>query len=389
MARGVVSGYAGSRTCARLFHIGRPLQDYPNEDRFWISLGCEELVAARYAGIGREAARLRPGSGRAEGLVGNTCAFIDNAKEESSTPSSRMRIERPGEGKLLVGRLPSRAISRELRKEIPRSKPSDATCRFIDAIGNGVGSGVGGSVLGGSPAAGPGSAIPLAFYPKSEQPSRLSGPRTRAPGPSPAAHYIYDAVPLASSHAEALRLREDREGCEYTWVCSSHPARLVRADGIDRARGGPGGAGGRELLLISKEQLLRVDRGGARPLARLLRELTRARLTGSAVLYLTPTTITDDVLARWRNARRCALVICAAACQRGRSACGVRQRRIRHAARPDHGRVPASHSYTFIVGFQGETEETSRRSRPVQDTASITSACSPIRTRKGPAPSAG
>ena len=135
-------------------------------------------------------------------------------------------------------------------------------------------------------------------------------------------------------------------------------------DSIVREAHGLAERGVRELLLISQDtSFYGIDRGERGALARLLRELNKVEgLSWIRLLYLYPTTITDDVLD--------AMAECEKVCryvdlplQHASAAMLKRMRRPGNRATYDkllariRGRVPGvTLRTTFIVGFPGETE---------------------------------
>ena len=135
-------------------------------------------------------------------------------------------------------------------------------------------------------------------------------------------------------------------------------------DSIVREAHGLAARGVRELLLISQDtSFYGIDRGERGSLARLLRELNKVEgLEWIRLLYLYPTTITDDVLE--------AMAECEKVCryvdlplQHASAAMLKRMRRPGNRAAYDkllsriRGRVPGvTLRTTFIVGFPGETE---------------------------------
>ena len=135
-------------------------------------------------------------------------------------------------------------------------------------------------------------------------------------------------------------------------------------DSIVREAHGLAARGVRELLLISQDtSFYGIDRGERGSLARLLRELNKVEgLDWIRLLYLYPTTITDDVLE--------AMAECEKVCryvdlplQHASAAMLKRMRRPGNRAAYDkllariRGRVPGvTLRTTFIVGFPGETE---------------------------------
>ena len=93
------------------------------------------------------------------------------------------------------------------------------------------------------------------------------------------------------------------EGCDYTCAFCIIPTlrgayRSRSAESILREARALAERGVRELLLISQDTtFFGIDRGERGALARLLRELNRIDgLAWIRLLYLYPTTITDDVL---------------------------------------------------------------------------------------------
>ena len=149
--------------------------------------------------------------------------------------------------------------------------------------------------------------------------------------------------------------------------------------------------GVRELLLISQDTTFYgIDRGERGALARLLRALNDVDgLQWIRLLYLYPTTITDDVLD--------AMAECEKVCryvdlplQHASAAVLKRMRRPGNRKTYDtllsriRARVPGvTLRTTFIVGFPGETRTSSQSSRPSSKTPGSTiSGCSRTRTRK-------
>ena len=147
-----------------------------------------------------------------------------------------------------------------------------------------------------------------------------------------------------------------------------------------------------ELLLISQDTTFYgIDRGERGALARLLRELNAIDgLEWIRLLYLYPTTITDDVLA--------AMAECEKVCryidlplQHASAAVLKRMRRPGNRRTYDklldriRDRVPGvTLRTTLIVGFPGRDRRRVRRARGLRrpTPGSITSASSPTRTRK-------
>jgi MiaB/RimO family radical SAM methylthiotransferase len=160
------------------------------------------------------------------------------------------------------------------------------------------------------------------------------------------------------------------EGCDYTCAFCIIPTlrgqyRSRDEDSIVQEAESLAARGIRELLLISQDTtFFGIDRGERGALARLLRRLNGvAGLTWIRLLYLYPTTITDDVLD--------AMAECEKVCrfvdlplQHASSAVLKRMRRPGTRASYDvllariRAKVPdVTLRTTFIVGFPGETDE--------------------------------
>jgi ribosomal protein S12 methylthiotransferase len=160
------------------------------------------------------------------------------------------------------------------------------------------------------------------------------------------------------------------EGCDYTCAFCIIPTlrgpyRSRTIDSIVAEARGMAERGVRELLLISQDTTFYgIDRGERGALAKLLRALNDIDgLKWVRLLYLYPTTITDDVLA--------AMAECEKVCryvdlplQHASAAVLKRMRRPGNRRTYDallsrvRDRVPGvTLRTTFIVGFPGETDE--------------------------------
>jgi ribosomal protein S12 methylthiotransferase len=159
------------------------------------------------------------------------------------------------------------------------------------------------------------------------------------------------------------------EGCDYTCAFCIIPTlrgsyRSRTIDSIVREARSLAERGVRELLLISQDtSFYGIDRGERGSLARLLRELNKVDgLSWIRLLYLYPTTITDDVLD--------AMAECERVCRYvdlplQHASADVLKRMRRPGNRPAYDkllsrirtRVPGvTLRTTFIVGFPGETD---------------------------------
>jgi ribosomal protein S12 methylthiotransferase len=350
----------------------------------FLSLGCpKNLVDGEVMlGIARDAGHeITPDSNEADVLVVNTCAFIDNAKEESINAILEMAaLKNQGSGKRLVvtGCLAERYRD-ELRKEIPEIDALLGTGevpKILEAIGD---SRFAGSRVRGfentseSDSAGESTAArALPFYTKApSKPDANREPANREPATARSApDYIYDAdTPRLLTTPKHFAYVKIAEGCDYTCAFCIIPTlrgsyRSRTIESIVREAHGLAARGVRELLLISQDtSFYGIDRGERGGLGRLLRELNKVEGLGwIRLLYLYPTTITDDVLD--------AMAECEKVCryvdlplQHASAALLKRMRRPGNRATYDkllsriRGRVPGvTLRTTFIVGFPGETE---------------------------------
>ena len=224
--------------------------------------------------------------------------------------------------------------------------------------------------------------LPPLHVPPRSRVDRTASTATSAPRDLPT--YIYDAdTPASADHAEALRLREDRRGLRLHLRLLHHPdaARQVpqpaRRESIVAEARALAARGVKELLLISQDTTFYgIDRRERGALARLLRELNAVDgLEWIRLLYLYPTTITDDVLD--------AMAECEKVCRYvdlplQHASADVLKRMRRPGNRQTYDkllarireRVPGvTLRTTFIVGFPGETEaEFAELERFVADT---------------------
>jgi ribosomal protein S12 methylthiotransferase len=159
------------------------------------------------------------------------------------------------------------------------------------------------------------------------------------------------------------------EGCDYTCAFCIIPTlrgsyRSRTIDSIVREARALTDRGVRELLLISQDtSFYGIDRGERGSLARLLRELNKVEgLSWIRLLYLYPTTITDDVLDAMAECDRVCRYV-DLPLQHASSAVLKRMRRPGNRGTYDkllarvRERVPGvTLRTTFIVGFPGETE---------------------------------
>ena len=319
----------------------------------FVSLGCpKNLVDSEVMmGLSQESGHtLTSNPADAEVLVVNTCAFIDSAKEESiNTILELAEYKKTGACKRLVvtGCLGERYRD-ELRAQIPE----------IDAVlGTGDVPEIVGAIEGTRR-----SVIPLALVP---------GARSPEPVARTLPTYLYDAeTPRVLATPRHFAYVKVAEGCDYK--CSfciiptlrghyrSRPiAAIVREAHSLAARGT------REIILISQDTTFYGrDLGQGAALPQLLRELNQVEgLEWIRLLYLYPTTITDEILD--------AMAECDKVCKyidlplqhasddvlrrMRRPGTGLSYQRLLANIRT---RVPGvALRTTFIVGFPGETNE--------------------------------
>ncbi|HWB29141.1 MAG TPA: 30S ribosomal protein S12 methylthiotransferase RimO [Vicinamibacterales bacterium] len=319
----------------------------------FVSLGCpKNLVDGEVMlGLARDAGHeITADAEGAEAIVVNTCAFIDRAKEESVDAILEMaRLKRDGGCKTLVvtGCLAER-YGEELRKEIPE----------IDVVlGTGDVPAIADALAGASAANG---AQPLRFF--------RSGSVGRAQGPAPT--YLYDAsTPRVLTTPRHYAYVKIAEGCNYTCAFCIIPTlrgeyRSRDEDSIVREAESLAARGVRELLLISQDTtFFGLDKGRRGALASLLRRLNDVDgLAWIRLLYLYPTTITDDVLE--------AMAVCDKVCKYidlplQHASADVLRRMRRPGNREAYDALLArirrhlpdvTLRTTFIVGFPGETD---------------------------------
>jgi ribosomal protein S12 methylthiotransferase len=316
-----------------------------------VSLGCpKNLVDSEVMlGLAQQAGHeLTNDPAAADVLVVNTCAFIDNAKQESiDTILEMARHKASGSCQRLVvtGCLAER-YREELKKEIPE----------IDAV---LGTGEVPQIVG----AISGAAMPLTFF-------GTRAPSTQHSAPSTLPTYIYDAdTPRYLATPKHYAYIKIAEGCDYKCAFCIIPTlrgnyRSRPADSIVREARALAARGVKELLLISQDTTFYgIDRGERGALARLLRELNSVDgLEWIRLLYLYPTTIDEDTLA--------AMADCDKVCkyidlplQHASDAVLRRMKRPGNRNTYDRllerirTRVPGvALRTTFIVGFPGETE---------------------------------
>jgi ribosomal protein S12 methylthiotransferase len=327
----------------------------------FVSLGCpKNLVDGEVMlGLAQEAGHeITSAAENADVLIVNTCAFIDRAKQESIDAILEMaQQKRQGScSRLVVTGCLAERYRDELKKEIPE----------IDAV---LGTGEVPEIVNAIEARTPearewtpeprAGLAPLKFH-RSSPASNLKPPT-----------YIYDAsTPRLQTTPRHYAYVKIAEGCDYTCAFCIIPTlrgayRSRTRESIVAEARVLAERGVKEVLLISQDTTFYgIDRAERGELAKLLRELnTIDGLQWIRLLYLYPTTITDDVLA--------AMAECEKVCRYvdlplQHASAGVLKRMRRPGNRKTYDallsrvreRVPGvTLRTTFIVGFPGETEE--------------------------------
>ena len=303
-------------------------------------------------GLVREAGHeLTPDADAADILVVNTCAFIDEAKQESIDAILEMAGKKTGAGgrarRLVVTGCLGERYRDELKKEIPE----------IDAV---LGTGDVPEIVAAISGVKSSGASPLTFY----RPAKNGAAK-----PEPT--YLYDAsTPRYTATPGHYAYIKVAEGCDYTCAFCIIPTlrgsyRSRTEDSVVQEAEALAARGVKELLLISQDTTFYGrDLGDRGALARLLRRLNAVEgLEWIRLLYLYPTTITDDTLD--------AMAECEKVCNYvdlplQHASADVLRRMRRPGNRKTYdkllarirARVPGvTLRTTFIVGFPGETEE--------------------------------
>ena len=331
----------------------------------FVSLGCpKNLVDGEVMlGLAREAGHdVTPNAADAEVIVVNTCAFIDTAKEESVNAILEMaQLKRDGACKRLVvtGCLGERYRD-QLKAEIPE----------IDVVlGTGEVPEIVGALNGIQPKASPVSFFKSAGDAATNKSSKFEVQSSKSGDALPT--YLYDAAtPRMLTTPRHYAYVKIAEGCDYTCAFCIIPTlrgkyRSRDEESIVSEATRLAASGVRELLLISQDTtFFGIDRGERGALAKLLRRLNEVEgLSWIRLLYLYPTTITDDVLDAMAECDKVCKYIdlplqhASADVLRRMRRPGNREAYDKLLARI-RARVPhVTLRTTFIVGFPGETEQ--------------------------------
>jgi ribosomal protein S12 methylthiotransferase len=329
----------------------------------FVSLGCpKNLVDSEVMlGLAEQAGHeITSDAAGADVVVVNTCAFIDRAKQESvDTILEMAELKKQAAGRRLVvtGCLAER-YREELQREIPEIDAVLGTGEvphILEALAPAEG-GAGSRTAG--PALNPGVTA-LTFH--------RAAPRFGIDLPD----YLYDAsTPRRLSTPGHYAYVKIAEGCDYKCAFCIIPKmrghyRSRTLESVVEEAQQLAARGVKELLLISQDTTFYgIDRKERGALPRLLRELNDvAGIEWIRLLYLYPTTITDDVID--------AIAECGKVCRYidlplQHASDVMLQRMKRPGTRGGYEqllarlreRIPGvTLRTTFIVGFPGETEQ--------------------------------
>ena len=336
----------------------------------FVSLGCpKNLVDGEVMlGYARQAGHeITPDAQDADVIVVNTCAFIDNAKQESiDTILEMAQQKRDGRcSRLVVTGCLAERYREELRREIPEIDAVLGTGEVPDIV-QALGPMADSRYPMSDGPRGP-EVKPLTFHKRA---SAIGHRSSDIDSPHPPPTYLYGAetprVITTPGHFAYVKIAE---GCDYTCAFCIIPTlrgqyrSRTRESIVSEARA-LAARGVKELLLISQDTTFYgIDRQERGALAALLRQLNAVDgLEWIRLLYLYPTTITDDVLA--------AMAECDKVCRYvdlplQHASAGVLKRMRRPGNRRTYDallarirdRVPGvTLRTTFIVGFPGESE---------------------------------
>jgi ribosomal protein S12 methylthiotransferase len=351
-----------------------------------ISLGCPKNLVDSEVMLGlaqQSGHELTRDAESADVLIVNTCAFIDKAKQESiDTILEMAEHKKTGQcTRLVVTGCLAERYRDELKAQIPEIDAVLGTGEVPEIV-NAIGLPAGASAKVGAHDAAGNQLIPLLRAngeaiagAKAPADGKPSNPRTQEPSnlrtlePSNLPTYLYDAdTPRLMATPRHYSYLKIAEGCDYKCAFCIIPTLRGKYRSRDHASvlaeaRALAARGTKELLLISQDtSFYGVDRGERGALGRLLRDLNRVDgLEWVRMLYLYPTTITDDVLdAIGESERVCKYIDLPLQ----HASDPVLKRMKRPGTRASYERLldrirrrlpGVALRTTFIVGFPGET----------------------------------
>jgi ribosomal protein S12 methylthiotransferase len=330
-----------------------------------VSLGCPKNLVDSEVMLGlvqQQGHQLTRDAADAEVLIVNTCAFIDKAKQESiDTILEMAELKKTGACKRLVV---TGCMAERYRNELSEQIPE------IDAV---LGTGEVPEIVNaiGVNTTHRGTEEPRTTSPLLRSNGEPVGPKAQSPEPRDAPTYLYDAsTPRLLATPRHYAYVKIAEGCDYKCAFCIIPTlrgkyRSRSHDSVVAEAQRLGAQGVKELLLISQDTTFYgIDRGERGALARLLRALDRVDgIEWIRMLYLYPTTITDDVLDAMAGSERVCKYV---DLPLQHASDQVLKRMKRPGTRAGYERlldrirqrVPGvTLRTTFIVGFPGETSD--------------------------------
>jgi ribosomal protein S12 methylthiotransferase len=330
-----------------------------------VSLGCPKNLVDSEVMLGlaqKEGHLLTRDAADADVLVVNTCAFIDKAKRESIDTILEMAEHKKTGAcqRLIVTGCMAERYRDELKAQIPEIDAILGTGEVPKIVG----------AIGGSES----SLIPLLRSngePISGRSERPGPTKDQRPETKDLPDYLYDSnTPRLLATPRHYAYIKIAEGCDYKCAFCIIPTlrgkyRSRSIESVVQEAERLSASGVKELLLISQDtSFYGIDHGERGSLSRLLRTLNRIDgLEWIRMLYLYPTTITDDVLdAMAESEKVCRYIDLPLQHASDR----VLKRMKRPGTRATYERlldrirtrVPTvALRTTFIVGFPGETVE--------------------------------
>jgi ribosomal protein S12 methylthiotransferase len=330
-----------------------------------ISLGCPKNLVDSEVMLGlaqEQGHQLTRDAADADVLIVNTCAFIDKAKQESIDTILEMAEHKKTGAcrRLVVTGCMAERYRDELRAQIPEIDAVLGTGEVPEIV-NALGLNTTHRVTKAMSSSG--------LIQLQHANGEAIGTRDLRPETRDLPTYLYDAsTPRLLATPRHYAYVKIAEGCDYKCAFCIIPTlrgkyRSRSHDSIVAEAERLAAQGVKELLLISQDTTFYgIDRSERGALARLLRALTRIEgLEWIRMLYLYPTTITDDVLdAMAESDKVCNYVDLPL--QHASDAVLKRMKRPGTRASYERmldrirGRVPGvTLRTTFIVGFPGET----------------------------------
>jgi ribosomal protein S12 methylthiotransferase len=347
-----------------------------------VSLGCPKNLVDSEVMLGlaqKEGHRLTRDAADADVLVVNTCAFIDKAKQESIDTILEMAEHKKTGAcrRLIVTGCMAERYRDELREQIPEIDAILGTGevpKIVDAIGGNESSVIPILRANGEPIRSRQAEPPRAMVAAASRAEAEGegGPALdRRPRTVYLPNYLYDAnTPRLLATPRHYAYIKIAEGCDYKCAFCIIPTlrgkyRSRSIESVVQEAEQLAASGVKELLLISQDtSFYGIDHGERGALARLLRALNRIDgLEWIRMLYLYPTTITDDVLDAMAESEKVCRYI-DLPLQHASDA--VLKRMKRPGTRATYERLldrirtrvtGVALRTTFIVGFPGETAD--------------------------------